>query len=303
MKVARSATEINGRRPKISPPIPLERPEHKEPEKGEYQNYKLRNVPGDAASPTYELAVPYFSSGTPEEWLRFRQNVKRVCNGQNITTGAGKFAVARRLLEGDALSTLENATTAENFTETNPSFNDAMNLVARMVFPPRAVVLEKRYLRRFLRKPLSMKSREFASRVVEINNFIAKFPPDATAEAGATTTPTKLDDDELVDLMEFGCPKRWQREMVVQGFDPTTSSIKDFVAFCERMERVEVVEGSNNNDRQNVARKPMKVPFNNKKRIRNGNNDSTGFHCMLHGPNKSHNTENCTILKNQAKKM
>ena len=60
---------------KIMPSIPYERPEKAELRKGEYQNYKLRNEPSDPNSPTYELSVPYFSTGTPEEYLLFYKNV------------------------------------------------------------------------------------------------------------------------------------------------------------------------------------------------------------------------------------
>jgi hypothetical protein len=52
-------------------PIPMERPEQKPLRQGEYLTYKLRNVPNDPNSPTYELSVPYFKSGMPEEFILF----------------------------------------------------------------------------------------------------------------------------------------------------------------------------------------------------------------------------------------
>ena len=53
----------------IKPPIPLQKPEKRTFEKGEYHNYKLRTNPTVVSSPTYELAVPYFSTGTCKEYL------------------------------------------------------------------------------------------------------------------------------------------------------------------------------------------------------------------------------------------
>ena len=55
----------NGKKtvPRIVPPIPLQKPESKVLEKGEYHTYKLRSNPGDNGSATYELSVPYFSTG------------------------------------------------------------------------------------------------------------------------------------------------------------------------------------------------------------------------------------------------
>ena len=68
----------------LQPAIPYERPKTKKMERGEFHNYKLRTVPGDAASPIYELSVPFFSSGTPEEWIRFHKNVKQVALSRRI---------------------------------------------------------------------------------------------------------------------------------------------------------------------------------------------------------------------------
>ena len=73
---------------RIVPPIPLERVENPPLEKGEYLTYKLRNNPTDDSSPLYELSVPFFGTGTPEQWLKFMENLSRVCAGQNVTMGA-----------------------------------------------------------------------------------------------------------------------------------------------------------------------------------------------------------------------
>ena len=105
-----NANKENTRR-RVAPPIPLERPEIRELEKGEYQSYKLRNDPTNENSPTYELSIPYFATGSPEEWLRFLKNLTKVFTGQNVTDGPGKYTVMKRLLEGEALSVFELAET------------------------------------------------------------------------------------------------------------------------------------------------------------------------------------------------
>ena len=91
----------------IAPPISIERPEKKELCKGKYQTYTLRNTPSDKSSPTYDLSVPFFRSGSAEEWLIFRRNLDKVVQGQNIKSGPAAFAVARKLLEGEALAVFE----------------------------------------------------------------------------------------------------------------------------------------------------------------------------------------------------
>ena len=85
---------LNASHQYVAPPIPFEHPTVKELSKSQYQTYKLRNVPKDDNSPTYELAVPYFSTGTPEEFLIFHENVERVCHGQNVSDRVGKFLMA-----------------------------------------------------------------------------------------------------------------------------------------------------------------------------------------------------------------
>lgn len=280
------------------------RPEIRELEKGEYQTYKLRNTPTDPDSPTYALAVPYFSSGCVEEWLKFRRNLTKVLTGQNVTTGPAQYSVARRLLDGDALAAFNNSTTVAGHTETTVTFQSGLNEVARQVFPPRSVQLQKRYMRRFVRKPATMKTREYAARIVEINNYLPSFPPSTVGGA----VPTKLDDDELVDLMEFGIPRTWQRAMVLQDFDPTDASIQDFIAFCERMERVELADGghstSNNNNksgnRENGS-SPEKTPRSTK-RFRSRDDDEGDQECLLHGKG-GHSSHECRTLKAQARRM
>jgi len=61
----------------ITPAIDLNRPERKVLTKGQYVEYKCHSSPGDPDSPVYSLQVPYFSTGSPEEWLLFMDNLNR----------------------------------------------------------------------------------------------------------------------------------------------------------------------------------------------------------------------------------
>ena len=49
--------------PLVSPIIDLERP------KGEYIAIECHNTPGDNDSRYYEINLPYYGGGSPEEWL------------------------------------------------------------------------------------------------------------------------------------------------------------------------------------------------------------------------------------------
>eukprot|EP00957_Ditylum_brightwellii_P023156 1747439-Ditylum_brightwellii.AAC.1 len=45
------------------------RPDPRNLERGQFHTYKLCTTPTDATSSIYELSVPFFDKGTPEEWI------------------------------------------------------------------------------------------------------------------------------------------------------------------------------------------------------------------------------------------
>eukprot|EP00957_Ditylum_brightwellii_P149893 11416119-Ditylum_brightwellii.AAC.1 len=84
--------------------IPFPRPEPRNLEKGQSHTYKLHTTPADAILPVYELSVPFFDDGTPEEWIKFRRGLSALLKDQNIMQGQASYAVAKMLLKGDALT-------------------------------------------------------------------------------------------------------------------------------------------------------------------------------------------------------
>eukprot|EP00957_Ditylum_brightwellii_P088225 6720570-Ditylum_brightwellii.AAC.1 len=51
--------------------IPFPRPAPRQLERGQFHAYKLCTTPADPTSPLYELSIPFFNNGTPEEWIKF----------------------------------------------------------------------------------------------------------------------------------------------------------------------------------------------------------------------------------------
>ena len=292
------------RRVPMEPPIALERPVKKELEKGDYLTYKLRNDPADPQSPGYELTIPYFRDGTPEQFLRFRKNLNKVFAGQNVTDGPGMFTIGRRLMDGDALSHFENFVTAEALTQTVNNFTRAMEAVGKHVFPAQAAKLQKRYLRRFVRKPIGMSSRMFVARVQELNNYLPFFPSQVPGEP-----ISRLDDDEIIDLMEFGVPRSWQKKMEEHNFDSTNTTIGEFLAFCERMERIEQMDnaksGGGGRPDQGGGR-AGKSDVNRKRKADVAAHKSKGdknLFCLYHGENNTHSTDECYLVKKEVRLM
>ena len=219
------------------PPIPLERPVTKELEKDDYVSLKLKTVPRSSTSAEYSLNVPYFRSGTPEEWLKFLTNMERVFIGQNLSTGPHKFSMARRLLIGESLSHFEKK--AESFVEvveqvenchkSIENFEKCLQAVTMTVFPQKALMTQKRYMRRIMRKPRAMKTRDYCARYAEINKYLEEFPPFKGKQQA-------IPQDEILEHLEFAIPSSWQKQMVLQGFNTLERSVEDFIEFCERLE-------------------------------------------------------------------
>jgi hypothetical protein len=283
------------------PPIPLERPERQKLEEGNYVSFKLRAVPADADSQLYSLQVPYYTTGTPEQWIQFRKNLDKILTGQHITTGPPTYAMTRRILEGAALAKFEEST-ADRGTETLEHFEEVLQDMGSYVFPRRALQMEKRYMRRYMRKPRKLKMREYLARVDELNNDLRYFP--------SFVMGARLVEDELLDIYEFGVPATWQKQFLLHGFDPLEHTKQEFLEFCERLEATEDIF----EERHGVKRKAYpserykvkegKSALANRPSgyARNNNNKTTKF-CRLHGQQQSHTTGDCKVLLDQADKM
>jgi hypothetical protein len=128
-----------------APPIQLQRPRRTEWESGTYLSLKLSAVPGNNDSPTYSMSVRYFDNGTPEEWLMFQKALSKVLIGQNITTGPPTYGMARRLLEGEALSKFDESALLHG-AETLIHYVAVIGDITIYVFPMRALQIQQRYM-------------------------------------------------------------------------------------------------------------------------------------------------------------
>ena len=107
MKIAKKKVRITS--PLVNPIIDLERPLEKVLKKGEYIAIKCHNTPGDNDSGSYEINLPYYGGGTPEEWLVWKDKLLKALDGQGISTGPQRYTFTERLLTGDAKATYNQA--------------------------------------------------------------------------------------------------------------------------------------------------------------------------------------------------
>jgi len=110
---------------------------------------------------------------------------------------------------------------------------------------------------------------------------IARCPP--AFDRSQCLTP-----DEIIDILLFGAPKSWQREMDHQGFDPLAKTVTEAVEFMECIAMSEDFDG----DKKVNA---MTKKGNNKNKSNNkGNPGADGSKCcMLHGNNNTHDASEC----------
>ena len=129
--------------------------------------------------------------------------------------------------------------------------------------------------------------------MIEINNYLKEFPPVITGR-----NATKLQDNESLDMLEFGIPIKWQRQMQVQNFEPTAGTLHNFQDFCEWLEAaLDDPPADNRSTKTSIQEKGTK-----KSHWSNNNDKDKNYFYMLRGHNPTHSTKQCRTLKKEAKK-
>ena len=100
--------------------------------------------------------------------------------------------------------------------------------MTKHAFPAYAFREQKRYLRRHLVKPRSMKLCRFIIKLQELNTNLEEFPPDTE---GQETVP--LPADEIMDIIYYSVPTTWKNKMIEQGFNKADSTAKEMSDFFE----------------------------------------------------------------------
>ncbi len=111
-------------------------------------------------------------------------------------------------MEGAALCKLDESDLLHG-AETLVHYEEVMRDIMNYVFPRRALQIQKRYMRRHMRKAPYMKMKDYMARVEELNNYLSMFPD--------YTIGDELHEDELLDIYEYGIPKSWYRHFLLQN--------------------------------------------------------------------------------------
>jgi hypothetical protein len=313
--------------PKEVPPLPLV-PDETEgmEETTKTGSFKLRTVPADPDSPKYTFTMA-FADGTQSirfhiQWVK---NCRTVFEGMAITTGNGQVDMIKHLCNGPIRTTfteniemlrqtarIERARAAAAAVPRNPgeaqadferrqqaahdtdlaaALDDAteaqvwrgLYAIIRQVCPYKCLEKQKRFMRRKMRKPADMKVRTYVNHLHRVNfEEIPYLPPQAPNQV--------LQGDEIIDIVVFGLPKSWLKEMDRMDFDPfRTNNVFDLVDFCERLESSEDFAGDQVQKNKNSKNGKKQKQGHGKK------NDGDKW-CDYHEVN-THNTIDCEVFK------
>ncbi len=160
---------------------------------------------------------------------------------------------------------------------------NGLRATIKMVAPYKVLEKQKRFMRRRMRKPADMKSRTYVNLLTRINvEELPELPPFQANQ--------RLPADELRDIIVYGLPRSWLREMDVHDFDPYNRPLPDVVGFAERMEASEEHEKSSSTKNTSSNKSSKKA------RTQPGTGGSGKKWCEHH-ESDTHNTSECEVLK------
>ena len=142
-------------------------------------------------STTYKLTIPIFKNRNPKEWLEWVKNIEPAATRQNATTSLANFLLAKGLLEDGTLQVFKNATRTAG-ARMVPNYKAVIKAVTAHIMPKKALQKQKRYMRRFLKKPLDIKVKDFVEQLVSMNKLLTRFP-----DASPTIPTTKIPDNRF----------------------------------------------------------------------------------------------------------
>eukprot|EP00957_Ditylum_brightwellii_P030253 2290552-Ditylum_brightwellii.AAC.1 len=137
--------------------------------------------------------------------------------------------------------------------------------------------------------------KEWVAQVLELNSYLKDFP----VTNGNPTQP--LDEDELLDILEYRVPASRRREFTVQGFDSVDQGLQTFVDFCTCLELCEPSKGKAKGEKLSKS----KTAGKRKAKVSTTPTSSAGkkkFYCKMHRRNNTHNTDNYFELNRRKKR-
>jgi hypothetical protein len=208
-------------------------------DKAAFIGFDLPTIAGKQKGMTYKKQARKFDERTPEEYVILRRDLEEIWAQQEMITGHDRAAIVHSLLRNESLTpfetlladqrtsvdpdgeTLETKTTVENVIE-------ALHALSKLVFPHRALEVQKLWMQRGMRKPLELSTRKTASAISRLNQALPLFPNG--------TVENKFDNHKIIGLLEWALPPAWRTKFDLDGYIPSEGSKQQLILACEAIE-------------------------------------------------------------------
>jgi hypothetical protein len=92
--------------------------------------------------------------------------------------------------------------------------HEAVNWVITNALTYECLLMQKCYMRHYMRKPREMRMKEYVGHVQKMNkdDELPQLPPFEAAQS--------LHETEVIDLVHHSLPRDWQKRMIEQNFIP-----------------------------------------------------------------------------------
>eukprot|EP00957_Ditylum_brightwellii_P120353 9183177-Ditylum_brightwellii.AAC.1 len=158
--------------------------------------------------------------------------IAQVIKGQDIQDGDAAHLLVKSLLKGDTLQVFQNKEESQEVKD-GVAFTKCIAAVTEHVFPKKAYKMQNKYIQNIC-KPLRLGSQEWILQMIKLSDdFVNFLVPDRV-------TATKISCKEIIDILEDRIPYQWKLEFKREGFNSSSSMLKEFLDVCVHLEEAEL---------------------------------------------------------------
>ena len=222
---------------------------------------KSQAAEGRHSTGLYKKNLALFDEGSPQEWIDTQRDLMEVWTQNGITAPADRVAVIRAVLRGETLTTCEAALADGQPTDaegnlaalTMDMVTGAMAEVGATIFPHRALDIQKQWMRKVMKKPLELTTRQTSAALSRINNCLPLFP--------GATEDSKFLAAELLEILECSLPISWRQKFDYDGYIPSDGTRSLLIQSCKAIEQSQDAQTNEKKEKQSQQPYKKKVKY------------------------------------------